>query len=250
MLAVVAAGTLAACSGVGEDLGRPAAAAPPTTTATSNAADGSQAGDVVTVSGTGTAEVVPDSARVTIAVEVSDAEVATAFELAATRADAVIAALSDAGVADDAIGTTSIDVRAQRERPDETSTDADVQSYVVRNAVSVTIEEVDRAGEVLAAATEAGGDATRIDGFELVVTDDADALSAARETAFSDARTSAVAYAGLADRSLGALHTLVEATGPRPPVPFESASTELADPPVVAGTVSVTVSISATWQLE
>lgn len=240
--ALVAAGCSAERGAVGDAI----AATPPSTTEPSERPVDV---DVVTVTGVGTAEVVPDAARVTIAVEVVDASLSTAFDTAAEAADAVIAAVQDAGIAEDGIRTTGIDVRAERERPEGPDASPDISGYLVRHALDVTIDDADQAGAVLAAAAEAGGDATRVGDFELVATDDADATSRAREAAFAEARATAADYAELAGRSLGPLHTLTESGTTPPPEPLVEAA-DVAAPPAEAGTLTVTVAVRATFYLE
>lgn len=204
--------------------------------------------DTVAVTGVGSVEVAPDVARVTLGVEVEADDVASAFDDATARAEAVVAALRDAGVDDDRIRTTRFDVRPVRGEPGPDREVPDVTGYAVTNVVRVTLADTGSVGDVLAAAVDAAGDAARVDGIDFGVEDAAAAQEQAREAAWEDARARARQYAELAGRDLGELRSVEETVGSGPrPLAAEDAA--VAAPPVFAGTETVDVTVRAVWRL-
>lgn len=218
--------------------------------------DGTSGGDGITVTGVGEVTGRPDVLRATIGVEVTDDSVQAAMETASERAEAVTAALQDAGVAAEDIQTEDVTVRRARpERPPEpgAAPAPEERPYVAENRLDVRIRDVDGAGQVLQAAVDAGGDAARLRGVRFDVEDDDELLADARERAFADARDKAEQYARLAGRELGALQALREgrATSPGPgPFPDEAAAAPHAAVPVEPGTERLVVRVTAVWSLD
>ena len=209
----------------------------------------------VTVPGEGRVRVEPDGAQVVVGVEVVRPEVGTAFSEASARARAILDALRAAGVDADDIQTEEISVRPQRERPPdpaEVESRPEITGYVVTNLVEVTVRDLDRAGEILATAVEAGGDAARVQQFRLSVEPDDVHVDEARRAAFADALQRAEQYADAAGRTLGDLRSITEVSGAGPvrgPVP-EAAEDAVVAPPVEPGQEEIVVRILATWLLE
>lgn len=209
--------------------------------------------DAVTVIGVGRVSGRPDVMRATIGVEVAADSVEDALGTANERAAQVISALEDAGIATEDIQSQDLSVRDRRppprpevggEQPAETS------EILATNVVEVRIRELDRAGQVLQAASDAGGDATRIRGVRFELEDDGSLLADARERAFDDARDKAEQYADLAGRELGELVMLQEhpRTGSPLPGPLaEEAQAADTAVPVEPGTQELTVRVAAVW---
>lgn len=205
----------------------------------------------ITVVGTGRVVGRPDTLRATIGVEVTRPTVAAAVADASTAAEQVTAALRDAGVAAEDIQTVEFAVR-----PEYTYVDGErprITGYTTSHLFAVRIGTPDRAGEVLQAAVDAGGDALRLHEVRFAVEEAEALLATAREQAFADARTRAEQYAQLAGRTLGELVSVVEEVGTPggPPLPFAAAFvTDVASIPLEAGQAEVVVRVTAVWALD
>lgn len=241
--------TLAACSPSGEE-----AATPQGATAAAAGNIGPAAGAVVdgiTVAGAGQATGQPDVARVTVGVQVERDDAQAAIDDANTRTEQVLATLDDAGIAPEDRQTRDFSIRpAHREGPGGQPV---IRGYVVRNLVEATVRDVDRVGEVLQAAAEAGGDDARVQGVRFDLEDDGDQLAAAREAALEDARAKAEQYAELAGASLGELVAIEDQTTGSPreaaPVPTAGEAAQ-ARVPIEPGAQDVTVRVVTRWTLE
>lgn len=216
-------------------------------------ADAAPLTEGVTVTGVGRVRGRPDVLRATVGVEVERPGVQEALTIANERADQVIAALRDAGVEERDIQTREFTVQPRMEhRPNEPPT---LRGYAVRNLLDVELRDLDRVGEVLGRAVEAGGDAARVHGVHFALEDDDEQLRAARDQAFQEARAKAEQYAELAGRALGELQTISETSAPLPPV-LDMAAEEAARggaaaaPPIEPGEQELTVRVTAVWSLE
>lgn len=205
----------------------------------------------ITVVGEGRATATPDRVRATVGVEVTRESVDEALAVANERARAVIDAVMGQGVPEQDIRTRDVSLRPRSvERPEpreQPGPRPEFEGYVASNTVEIEIGDVDGAGDVLQAAVDAGGDATRIDGLSFSLEDDQALREAAREQAFEAARTTASQYASLSDRTLGELVAVTEQTTARSPVPTEDAA---GGPPVEPGRQEVVVRVEARWALK
>ncbi|HSL57655.1 MAG TPA: SIMPL domain-containing protein [Acidimicrobiales bacterium] len=206
------------------------------------------AADRITVVGVGSVAAVPDAARVEVGVEVEGDDVAALYAEAGTALEDMLTALREAGVTDDDLQTTALSVRSRR--PPLTTVPADGAApepepvtYVVRSSVEVTVRELDGAGDLVAAALDAGGDAARLDRFTLVVEDDLAPLEQARRRAVDDARRRAEQLADAAGVALGGVVGIraVGAAGSDPA--GEVAADAAGAVPVEPGTQELTVRI-------
>lgn len=206
------------------------------------AAVGTAASPVISVSGTGVAFGTPDLAVLEVGVSVYGEDVRTAMaeadELMSAVRDAVIAA----GVTPADVRTTSLNVW----RDERTNQDGEVviDRYQVSHSYQVQVRDVDAVGEVLAAAVEAG--ANSIGGISFTIADPVALATEARELAMADAAATAGQLAALAGVSLGPV-TAISELGPRPAGAPMGARYEMAALSSVEGgqlAVSVTVDVS------
>lgn len=206
----------------------------------------------ITVIGTGRLKREPDMLRATVGVEIESDSVDAALSATNQAARRVIDAVHAVGVA-----RADIQTREFRVQPgyDHSAHGTPVlRGYVVRNLVEINVRDLDRVGEVLAAATEAGGNDARVHGVQFELEDDAAVLVAARERAFADARSRAEQYAQLARRELGPLVSLSEDVPPSPHVEqWDGVGTYVATAggpvPVQPGRLEVVVRVTAVWSL-
>jgi uncharacterized protein YggE len=116
--------------------------------------------------------------------------------------DEVQAALKGNGVADKDIQTQyfSISRVTKWDRDDEEEV---VIGYRVTNMVTAKIRDIDKAGTVIDAVAEAGGDLTRIDDISFTVDDPSAYYEEARKEAMAEAKAKAEQLANLAGVTLG-----------------------------------------------
>lgn len=195
----------------------------------------------VTVTGTGATVVVPDLALLRVAATCRAATVSEAVAGLGTAAS-LVAEVAHRVTDPRHVATAGLNVWPRHDsdgRPDgvEASQQVNVRCPSLEAASQLV---ADLAGEV--------GDALRIDGFDLAVSDSSGAVLEAREAAFVDARSRAEHLAGLAGRQLGDVLEVVEGGGGAGPFPGE-ARMALAAMPIQAGEQQVSASLRVTWQL-
>src|SRR5690606_26591182 len=138
------------------------------------------------------------------------------------RAQAVIDALAAGQVQRDDIATSRLSLAPQYEHDRDGR--ARRTGYAFSNVVTATIRAIDRTGEVIDAAVDAGGDDAVVEGItfgdDSGAADETAAAAAAqaRAAAYADARAKAEHLAGLAGVTLGApveIHEIGRAGLPR-----------------------------------
>jgi uncharacterized protein YggE len=212
--------------------------------------------------GDSTIRIAPDRAWISIGAEVRDGKAVTARQKCADAMTAVQHALKDVGVPADAIRTMGYAVE-----PEMDYDSSHVKDYVVRNQISVRVDDLDRISDVLDAANTPKNVALSIDGprFDLKNRDAAetDAVRQATETAMARA----TAAAGGAHQSLGAVLRLevqnvsvTNASGPNPQPVFRAmaagggggrggAAAPVIDTPISAGEMVVSARVALTVEI-
>ena len=117
----------------------------------------------LTVSANGKVTVVPDVARVYLGVTLTKPTVKEARNAAAKAMTDVIAAIKGLGVADADIQTTGLSLSARY--ADGSSTK--IVGYIISEQVQVTVRDLDKAGDVVDAATTSG--ATDVNGISFEI---------------------------------------------------------------------------------
>lgn len=176
--------------------------------------------NTITVEGTGTAAMVPDTARITFTVMESAADVATAQENATKRTDAALEALEDQGIEERDVKTLSYNVSPKYEYPQpcyggvcQTSSPR-IVGYDVSQTVQVKVRDTAKAGEVLAALGGLG--VQNISGPEFVVDDETAVKNEARAEAIEEARAKAKELAKELGVHLGDIVSFSEMPGNQP----------------------------------
>jgi len=213
------------------------ACAPMSLTTTSTAAEAPR---TVSVSATGQAEAVPDAARASLTVEVTDPSSAQAAQQAAAEAaTAVLGALTAAGVADADVATQGVSVGPQYNYTSDGG--QELIGYRAAQTIEVTVA--------------AGGNAVRVDSLSPFVTDPTVAASAARAQAVEIASAEAEQYAQLLDFTLGPVASVSESSSTVAPPPIAyaedaAASAEKVTTPIEPGTTLVSVTLNVAWAIE
>ena len=216
----------------------------------------------VSVSGHGQVSVPPDTASVSIGIDVIQPTLAEAQEQATAQATAVIEALQAAGVADEDIQTASFSVTILRDydaaavveaTPESENADpTQMTGFEIVNQLQVTVRDPVMLGDLLDAAVTAG--ANSIYGVTFYVDDQTAAASEARRLAVEDARTKAEELAAAAGLTLGPVLSIAEGTfSPMPPPTYAAREGDMAMAeaavPVESGSAIVSVDVSVTFAL-
>jgi uncharacterized protein YggE len=198
----------------------------------------------ITVTGYGEASAPPDVLRARFAVGCGDVSVSRAMQAVAERTAAVTAALREVGVADADLQTSSVAVHQRHNR------DGAPIGYRAVHSITATCRDAGRAGRLLSAAGDAGGNDLSIDHVGLDLDAREPVLAKAREAAFEDARRRAEHYAVLAGRRLGAVVVVHEGPVAGPPEPRHGVrlmAAESADLGIEAGENTVRTSVTVSW---
>lgn len=206
----------------------------------------------ITVHGEGTIEVDPDRASVRLGVE---SQAATAREAQAETnriAAAILAAVRDLGVPEEAIRTSRLDLFPVYAPPAERGDEPQVTGYRAANTVTVELADLTRVGPVIDASIAAG--ANRVDGVEFGLRDTARARAEALAAAVDDAHGKAVAIAAALGVGLGGVLETVEGGVSAPPVPMfermQASVVQEAPTPVSTGRVRVTASLTVRYGID
>ena len=203
----------------------------------------------IRVEGRGEASATPDLARLRIGVTARAPDAAEAARAASRRAEAVIAALREAGIEGQDLQTAEIALHPVRNRP-EPGQAATIEGYEARNALSVTLRALDRLGEVIDAAVAAGADDLGAVRFDLSERDAI--LAEARRAAVADAEAAARLLAEAAGVGLGPLLDLsLGAAGvPAPRFAMRAEMAADASTPVEPGALTAEAVVSAVYAME
>lgn len=208
-----------------------------------------QTARTVTVTGSGTAEAVPDLLTVSIGVECRREDVGAAYAAAGQASAGISAVLREHGVGDQDISTSGLNVRADvvwKEGQGQT-----VSGYVASSILSVRLRDVAGSSEVIAGAVAAGGNDVRLNGLDLGFADAAGVTAQAREAAWQDALATATLFASLAGTELGPVVSVTQQPGPSGPIPVAKMQRAMAVESVgiEAGQSSVSATVEVVWEL-
>ncbi|MEB4207571.1 SIMPL domain-containing protein [Mycobacterium sp. 94-17] len=202
----------------------------------------------VTVVGTGRVQGVPDTLTADVGIEFSAPDVTTAMNQTNDRQQAVINALTGAGIDRKNISTTEVTLSPEYNNPGPSGT-ATITAYRATNAIAVEIRPTDAASRLLSLIVGTGGDATRIKSVRYSIADDSQLVKDARSRAFNDAKSRAEQYAQLSGLRLGRVLSISEATGNTPP-PAGAPRAMPTMVPLEPGQQTVNFSVTAVWELD
>ena len=197
------------------------------------------------VTGEGEVMVVPDIATLRLGIEAQEATVAEAQSQATEAMDRVMAALTDNGVAENDIQTQYFSIRQITRWVDEEQV---VVGYRVTNMVTTRIRDIDKAGIIIDAVAEAGGDLTRIDSIGFSVDDPSAYYEQARQEAMADANAKAEQLAELAGVTLGKATYISEGIQVPPTIRIAEAAIS-AVTPISPGEVEVSISVQVAYAI-
>lgn len=218
-------------------------------------ADQASKGGMVSVTGTGIVDMAPDMAVISAGVETRAKEAQQALQDNNAKMQALFAELEKAGIAKKDIQTDNFNIHPEIVYPQRTKSNEHrapkIVGYVVNNRVGVKIRKLESVGTVLTALVNAG--ANNMSGLQFDVSDKKGQMEKARKAAIADARKKAELYATELGTSVKRLVTLNEGGGYQPPAPMmmRAAKAEMMDAsvPVAEGTMSMSVSVTTSWEL-
>lgn len=197
----------------------------------------------VTVTGTGSSSVAPDTAVVRLAAVARAGAVAEAYAAMSTSAAALLE-VAARHTEERRIASTGITVWPWH---DHTGTQ---QGFEARHSYAIGCADLTAAGTMLAELAGEVGDGLAIDSVGLEVTEDHGAGGKAREAAFQDARERAAALARMAGAGLGAVQTIVEGdAGQGGPGPVPKLAMMRDAGGIAPGESTVTTSVTVVWEL-
>jgi uncharacterized protein YggE len=205
---------------------------------------------LITVTGEGRAEAVPDMATVSLGVT---SEARTAAEALARNSAAmtqVLGQIAAAGIAPRDVQTSGLSLSPRWDNARSTGGPPRIVGYVVSNRVSVRVRELDGLGGLLDRLTSEG--ANSFGGVSFGLSEPGPIEDAARQAAVADARRKAELFAKAAGVTLGPLLSLQEAGGVSPPMPMERmemAMTADIAVPVAAGEVSLLAQVTLVYAI-
>jgi uncharacterized protein len=182
---------------------------------------------LVQISATGRAESRPDEARFTVGVDTIAATSGAASAQNSATINKVTAALQRLGVKEDDLQTRSITLSRIDYGPNR-------GRFQANNLIEIKVREIKRAGEALAAITQAG--ANVLSGPNLRVSDPDRANRSAYASAYRAARARAEAYAEAAGLKVHRVLTITDAgiASPYRPYTSDALMAEQSAPPPVA----------------
>ena len=206
------------------------------------------------MTGEGKAVGIPDLLRFTVAVSVTRSDVGTAMAEANTSMKRVLAALRRNGVTGRDVKTTGLSIDPVY---DYSGGHERLTGYAVNEQARATVRDLAGSGKAISAAVAAGGNAVRVNGILLDISDRRGLLTRARDAAMADARTKADEYAAAGGVQLGHVVSLKELQTAAPsqpqPMSFRAATgalDNLAATPVKAGQQELDVTVQVVWALD
>jgi len=202
------------------------------------------------VTGQGKVTTVPDIVNLRLGIEAQEASVAEAQVRADGAMDRVMTALTENGVAEKDIQTQYFSIR-RITKWDRVKEEETVVGYRVTNMVTAKIRDIDKAGAIIDAVAEAGGDLTRIDSIAFSVDDPSAYYEAAREKAMAEAKDKAEQLAELAGVTLGKPTYISEGIQIPPPIYPRAVYEEAPAPatPISPGEMEISLSLQVAYAI-
>ena len=200
---------------------------------------------LITVTGDGEVAIVPDLAIIGAGVTTTGKTAREASEANAKTMNSVMAALKNAGIAEQDVQTARLSLHPVR---DNKSNELRITGFQASNQVTVKIRDLGKTADVIDRLVAAG--ANDIGGIQFVVSSPSKPLDEARVAAIADARRKAEIYAKAANVLLGAAVSITEEGGVAPgPIMMRAARPEAASTPVSPGEQIQRISVAVSYEL-
>jgi hypothetical protein len=206
---------------------------------------------MVSVVGVGMVQYEPDMAVITVGVRSEFNDIMKAMEDNADKIKAIRQTLLALDVAPADVQTRNFSISSQEIY--NPVPDTNTMSYVVENSVSVVVRDLDRLGELLTAAVEAG--ANTVFGIAFDVVDREAFFAEAQIAAIEDARQQAEAIAEVAGVELGQLYTIhmnegFSSSPVRMAMEASLASPQVGDVPISNGMINFTATAALSFEIK
>lgn len=207
----------------------------------------------ISLTGAGSASAQADQATVNLGVQVTSESAKDAINENAALMSAVLEAIKALGVSEDDIVTTSYSVYPQY---DWTESGRVFRGYTVTNLVQVTVKDLDKVGDVIDAAADAGANQINGISFELSEAKREELKTKAYIAALTDARDKADVIAETLELTITGVQSVTEYSY-SPARSFDYMEEAAAmdgsmgvSTPIVSGDLSVTVSVHIVFLFE
>jgi uncharacterized protein YggE len=205
----------------------------------------------LSINGNGTISIEPDMATINIGVQTENENAQEAVGSNNQQSQALISALTGAGVAENDIQTSDFSIYPRQEY-DTQGQPTGITTYVVSNTVSVTVRDLENIGSVLDAAVQAG--ANNIYGIQFDIEDREAAQQQAMSAAMENAQARAEVLAEAAGVEIGDILSLQTYLGSSSPIPYarsyDMAVQESAMAvPVSPGEMQIMVDVSVVYEI-
>jgi uncharacterized protein YggE len=206
----------------------------------------------LSVTGTGTVNLIPDIAYINIGVQTEKPTATDAVAENNTQTQQVVDALKAAGVEAKDIQTTNFSIYQNSQFDPQTNQKIGT-TYVVNNSVNVTVRALDKLGDLLDATVKAG--ANSVNSIQFDVFDKTTALKQARDLAVKDAQSQAQELSATAGITLGPVQTISffnNVPGPVMDTFGKGGGAAMAAPsvPVQSGQMTLTVTVNMSYEIK
>lgn len=203
---------------------------------------------IITVRGTGLVEGTPDVLELLLGVDTRGKSAGEALAENSKRTFGVLKVLDDAGVDAKSVQTSNLSISPVYDDEGEI-----VIAYAVSNHVVAKLHDLNKAGDVIDAATKAAGNQIVVRGLYFEIDDNSALVAKARADAVKRAKAQAEQLAEAAGVKLGALQSLVEDSTPvGPPIEARAAAPSSAGdaaPPIQPGTETLSVDVTLVYAI-
>jgi len=219
--------------------------------AASQASDSQAQG--ISVSGEGRASAAPDVAVLGLGVSAKATTIEAANRQTQEAMSDLLDSLEDNGVQEKDIQTRQFSIYPEYDY--RSDGEQILTGYRVSHMLQVKVRDIDKAGEVIDDAVEAGGDLLQVQSISFTIDDTTALRSEARQEAMVDAQAKAEELASLAGVSLGKPTYITESISTPYPQPYFDrggvyAMEEAAVTEISTGELEVVVSVHITYAIE
>lgn len=200
----------------------------------------------ITVTGIGTAQAVPDMASISLGVTSQGDSAAAALSANSTAMAAVMARLTQAGIAARDLQTANLQLSPNWVQSDDMQS-PQIMGYTANNMLTAQVRDLAVLGSVLDAAVQDG--ANTLQGVSFAQSNPKPAQAEARASAVQDARARAAEIASAAGISLGKIISITEGGEYTPPVPMMRMALQDSGVPVAGGEISLSSQVSMVFEI-